>query len=75
MGKRELVALICMSSLSLAIVVWLFFTMPQVCLQFVIVVFPEHTNLLFFFLYFVLAHKAACIYAKFPFVAFWCLMM
>ena len=56
-GKRELVALLCMSSLSLAIVVWLFFTMLQVCLQFVIAVFLEHTNLLF--LYVVLAHKAA----------------
>ena len=29
------------------IVVWLFLTMPRVCLQFLIVVFPEHTHLLF----------------------------
>ena len=29
------------------IVVWLFLTMPWVCLQFVIVVFPDHTHLLF----------------------------
>ena len=29
------------------IVVRLLLTMPQVCLQFVIVVFPEHTHLLF----------------------------
>ena len=39
MGKRELVALLCLSSWCLVIVVWLFLTMPQVCLQFVIVVF------------------------------------
>ena len=30
------------------IVVWLFLTMPLVCLQFVIVLFPDHTHLLFF---------------------------
>ena len=29
------------------IVVWLFLTMPWVCLQFVIVVFTDHTHLLF----------------------------
>ena len=29
------------------IVVWLFPTMPWVCLQFVIVLFPDHTHLLF----------------------------
>ena len=38
MGKRELVALLCLSSRCLVIVVWLFLTMPHVCLQFVIVV-------------------------------------
>ena len=48
MGKRELVALLCLSSWCLVIVVWLFLTMPQDCLQFVIVVFPDHTHLLFF---------------------------
>ena len=36
MGKRELVALLCLFSWCLVIVVWLFLTMPQVCLQFVI---------------------------------------
>ena len=39
MGKRELVALLCLSSWCLVIVVWLFITVPRVCLQFVIVVF------------------------------------
>ena len=46
MGKRELVALFCLSSWCLVIVVWLFLVMPQVCLQFVIVVFPDHTTIL-----------------------------
>ena len=46
-GKRELVALLCLSSWSLVIVVRLFLTMPLVCLQFVIMVFPDHTHLLF----------------------------
>ena len=31
------------------IVVWLFLVVPWVCLQFVIVVFPDHTQLLFFY--------------------------
>ena len=34
----------------LLIVVWLFFTMPRVYLQFVIVVFPDHTHRLFLYL-------------------------
>ena len=41
MGKRELVVLLCLSSWCLVIVVWLFLTMQQVCLQFVIVIFPS----------------------------------
>ena len=47
MGKRELVALLSLSSWCLVIVVWLFLTVPLVCLQFMIVVFPDHTHLLF----------------------------
>ena len=47
MGKRELVALLSLSSLCLVIIVWLFIAVPWVCLQFVIVVFPDHTHLLF----------------------------
>ena len=46
-GKRELVAVLSLSSLCLVIVVWLFLAVPWVCLQFVIVVFPDHTHLLF----------------------------
>ena len=47
MGKRELVALLCLSSWCLAVIVWLFLTMPRACQQFVILVFPDHTHLLF----------------------------
>ena len=47
MGKRELVTLLSLSSRCLVILVWLFLTVPWVCLQFVIVVFPDHTRLLF----------------------------
>ena len=47
MGRRELVAWLCLSSWCLVIAVWLFLTMPRVCLQFVIVVFQDHTHLLF----------------------------
>ena len=46
MGKRELVALLSLSSWCLVIVVRLFLAVPWVCLQFVIVVFPDHTHFL-----------------------------
>ena len=46
MGKRELVAMLSLSSWCLVIVVWLFLAVPWVCLQFVIVVFPDHTHYL-----------------------------
>ena len=45
MMKRELVALLGLSSWCLLIVVWLFLAVPWVCLQFVILVFPDHTHL------------------------------
>ena len=44
MGKRELVGLLSLSSWCLVIVVWLFLAVPMICLQFVIVVFPDHTH-------------------------------
>ena len=47
MGKRELIALIILSSWCLVMVERLFFAVPRGCLQFVIVVFPDHTHLLF----------------------------
>ena len=48
MGKRELIALLNLSSWCLMMVERLFLAMPRGCLQFVIVVFPDHTHLLFF---------------------------
>ena len=48
MGMRELVALLSLSSWCLVMVVWLFLAVPWVCLRFVIVEFPDHTQLLFF---------------------------
>ena len=47
MGKIELVALLNLSSWCLVMVEQLFLAMPQGCLRFVIVVFPDHTHLLF----------------------------
>ena len=47
MGKRELIALLNLSSGCLVMVERLFLTVPRGCLQFVIVVFPDHTHLLF----------------------------
>ena len=48
MGKRELIALLNLSSWCLMMVERLFLAVPRGCLQFVIVVFPDHTHLLFF---------------------------
>ena len=44
--KTELIALLNLSSWCLVLVEWLFLAVPQGCLQFVIVVFPDHTHLL-----------------------------
>ena len=46
MGKRELVALLNLSSWYLVMVERLFLAVPWGCLRFVIVVFPDHTQLL-----------------------------
>ena len=51
MGKRELIALLNLSSWCLVMVERLFLTVPRGCLQFVIVVFPDHTHLLFLNVY------------------------
>ena len=48
MGKRELVALLNLSTWCLVMVEQLFLAVPQGCLQFVIVVLPDHTHLLLF---------------------------
>ena len=44
MGKRELVALLNLSSWCLVMVERLFLAVPRGCLRFVIVVFPDHTH-------------------------------
>ena len=51
MGKRELIALLNLSSWCLVMVERLFLAVPRGCLQFVIVVFPDHTHLLFLYTY------------------------
>ena len=47
MGKREPIALLNLSSWCLVMVERLFLAVTRGCLQFVIVVFPDHTHLLF----------------------------
>ena len=46
---RELIALLNLSSWCLVMVEWLFLAVPQGSLKFVIVVFPDHTHLLFLY--------------------------
>ena len=50
MGKRDLVALLNLSSWCLVMVERLFLAVPWGCLRFVIVVFPDHTHLLSFYI-------------------------
>ena len=47
-GKRDLFALLNLSFWCRVMVERLFLAVPQGCLRFVIVVFPDHTHLLFF---------------------------
>ena len=68
-GKRVLVALLGLSSWCLVIVVWLFLAVPWVCLQLVIVVFPDHTHYflrmaLYFELYImqIIIYHVPCLY-------------
>ena len=57
MGKRELIALLNLSSWCLVMVKRLFLAVPRGCLQFVIVVFPDHTHLLFLKILLFSTHK------------------
>ena len=57
MGKRELIDLLNLSSWCLVMVERLFLAVPRGCLQFVIVVFPNHTHLLFFITLAILPNK------------------
>ena len=59
MGKRELFALLNLSSWCLVMVERLFLAVPRGCLQFVIVVFPDHTYLLFW-----ISHKLSLYWVK-----------
>ena len=47
MGKRELVALLNLSSWCIVMVERLFLAVPSGCLRFLIAVFPDHTHLVF----------------------------
>ena len=62
MGKRELVDLLSLSSWCLVMVAWLLLAVPWVCLRFVIVVFPDHTHLLFSILICKPYPETKCIY-------------
>ena len=59
MGKRELVALLNLSSWCFVMVERLFLAVPEGCLRFVIVVFPDLTHLLFCVCY---AFVCVCLY-------------
>ena len=50
-GKRELIALLHLSSWCLVVVGRLFLVVPRGCLRFVIVVFPDHSQLLYLIRY------------------------
>ena len=56
MGKRELIALLNFSSWCLVMVERLFLAVPRGSLQFVIVVFSDHTHLLFWMVVFLALH-------------------
>ena len=60
MGKRELIALLNLSSWCLVMVERLFLAVPRGCLQFVIVVFPDHTHLLFLYASVYMCFVVAC---------------
>ena len=49
-GKKKLVALLLLSYICIVTinVLWLLLTLPWIGLQYVIVVFPDHTHLLFY---------------------------
>ena len=66
MGKRELDALLNLSSWCLVMVERLFLTVPGGCLRFLIVVFPDHTHLLLFTDYAALKKKLLKFYCIQP---------
>ena len=66
MGKRELVALLNLSSWCLVMVERLFLAVPRGSLQFVIVVFPDHTHLLFLIVLLIYMPSVHCLFIVFP---------
>ena len=70
MGKRELVALLNLSFWCLVMVEWLFLAVSWGCLRFVIVVFPDHTHLLFLMIIYIMK----IIFLKFPISMFFPLL-
>ena len=75
-GKRELIALLNLSSWCLVMVERLFRAVPRGCLQFVIVVFSDHTHLLLFksnleFRYQIIVHVSSIRFRK-GFAKFMC---
>ena len=73
MGKRELVALLNLSSWCLVMVEWLFLAVPWGCLPIVFVIFPDHTHLLLLSRYFMCKNGSGAIffisnYRRFHFV-------
>ena len=65
MGKRGLVVLLNLSSWCLVMVEWLFLAVPWDCLRFVIVLFPDHTHLLFLLDIFAAMYVTSCVFLTF----------
>ena len=65
-GKREMVAFLWLSSWCLLIDVLLFFAVSWVCLQFVIMVFPDHTHLIFPPCYLMVTYLTWLLHGKAP---------
>ena len=65
MGKRKLVVLLNLSSWCLLMVERLFLAVPRGCLWYVIVLFPDHTHLLFLSLF---CYALLCVYFSFTII-------
>ena len=68
-GKRELVPLLSLSSWCFVIVVWLFLVVLLVCLQFVIVVFPDHTHYFGHCLFCIAGHRIKYQFMRFSYLS------
>ena len=70
MWKKELVTLLNLSSCCLVMVEQLFLTVPRGCMWFVIVVFPDHTHLLFWIFSFLSNRNVFCKIGNFSIAEF-----